>query len=75
MKYNYTQAGGNPDTFDEQTLGDVLDFILTFIEMNSKKKNPNQKQQDNRVKGQTETFGVSPETLARWKAEEEANGE
>ena len=73
MKYNYVQAGGNPDTFDEQTLGDVLDFILTFIEMNSKKKNPNQKQ-DNRVKGQTETFGVSEETLRRW-AEEEANGE
>ena len=75
MKYNYTQAGGNPDTFDEQTLGDVLDFILTFIEMNSKKKNPNQKQQDNRVKGQTETFGATPELIAKWKAEEEANGE
>lgn len=70
MKYNYTQAGGNPDTFDQQTLGDVLDFILTFIEMNSKKKNPNQKQQDNRVKGQTETFGVDPSTLARWAEED-----
>lgn len=70
MKYNYTQAGGNPDTFDGQTLGDVLDFILTFIEMNSKKKNPNQKQQDNRVKGQTETFSVSEETLRRWAEEE-----
>ena len=56
MKYNYTQAGGNADTFDQQTLGDILDFILTFIEMNNKKKNPNQKQ-DNRVKGETETFG------------------
>ena len=71
MKYNYSQAGGNPDTFDQQTLGDVLDFILTFIEMNSKKKNPNQKQ-DNRIKGETETFGVDPETLKRWAEEEES---
>ena len=39
--------------------------------MNNKRKNPNQKQ-DNRVKGETETFGVDPATLARWKAEEEA---
>lgn len=69
MKYNYVQAGGNPDTFDEQTLGDVLDFILTFIEMNNKKKNPNQKQ-DNRVKGETETFGVCEETRLRWEQEE-----
>lgn len=69
MKYNYTQAGGNADTFDQQTLGDILDFILTFIEMNNKKKNPNQKQ-DNRVKGETETFGVDPETLKRWQEED-----
>lgn len=69
MKYNYTQAGGNADTFDQQTLGDILDFILTFIEMNNKKKNPNQKQ-DNRVKGETETFGVDPETLKRWEQED-----
>ena len=69
MKYNYTQAGGNADTFDQQTLGDILDFILTFIEMNNKKKNPNQKQ-DNRVKGETETYGVDPETLKRWQEED-----
>lgn len=72
MKYNYTQAGGNADTFEQQTLGDVLDFILTFIEMNSKKKNP--KQKDNRVKGETETFGVDPSTLARWAEEEAESG-
>lgn len=69
MKYNYSQAGGNPDTFDQQTLGDVLDFILTFIEMNSKKKNPNQKQ-DNRIKGETEFYGVCEETRLRWEQED-----
>lgn len=68
MKYNFVQAGGDQNSFDQMTLGDVLDFILTFIEMNGKKKNPNQK--DNRVKGETETFGVDPETLKRWQEEE-----
>ena len=40
--------------------------------MNNKRKNSNQKQ-DNRIKGETETYGVDPSTLARW-AEEENSG-
>ena len=40
--------------------------------MNNKRKNP--KQKDNRVKGETETFGVDPSTLARWAEEEAESG-
>ena len=55
------------------SVGEVLDFIYTYINMRNKttKQNNKQQQQQNTNKGETETYGVDPETLARWAREEE----
>lgn len=57
------------------SVGEVLDFIYTYIKMRSKQtnqnNNKNNNKQNNRSQGETETYGVDPETLARWAREEE----
>ena len=54
------------------SVGEVIDFIHTYINMRSKTtQNNKQQQKQNTNKGETETYGVDPETLARWAREEE----
>lgn len=55
------------------SVGEVIDFIHTYINMRSKttKQNNKQQQKQNTSQGEKETYGVDPETLRRWQMEEE----
>ena len=53
------------------TMQEVVDFILTYIEHNSKKnKNKNQNSETKETRGETFSYGASPEALARWEEED-----
>lgn len=60
------------------SVGEVLDFIYTYINMKNKQtnhnNNKNNNKQNNISQGETFSYGVDPETLARWKMEEENGG-
>ena len=54
------------------SVGEVLDFIYVYVNMRSKTtQNNKQQQKTNTSQGEKETYGVDPETLARWAREEE----
>lgn len=52
------------------TMQEVVDYILTYIEHNSKNKNKNKNSETKETRGETFSYGVSPETLARWAEED-----
>ena len=73
LRYNFLECGGTIEEFERMSVGEVLDFIHTYINMRSKttKQNNKQQQKQNTSQGEKETYGVDPETLARWAREEE----
>lgn len=60
------------------SVGEVLDFIYTYINMKSKQTNQNNNnnnnKQNNRSQGETFSYSVDPETIRRWQMEEENGG-
>ena len=55
--YNFNQCtGGSRQEFYELTLGEVTDMIVTYINVNGKKKNGKNNKTTNIRKGEKETF-------------------
>lgn len=54
------------------TMQEVVDYILTYIEHNSKNKNKNKNKnsETKETRGETFSYGASPEALARWAEED-----
>ena len=75
LRYNFIECGGTIEEFEKLSVGEVIDFIYTYINMKNKQTQSNNKnnnnKNNNRSQGETETYGVDPETLARWAREEE----
>lgn len=54
LYYNFHQCtGGSRQEFVELTLGEVQDIIITYVNVNSKKKN---KKKETTIKGEKMTF-------------------
>ena len=55
--YNFNQCtGGSRQEFYELTLGEVTDMIVTYINVNGKKKNGKNNKTTNIRQGEKETF-------------------
>ena len=75
LRYNFIECGGTIEEFEKLSVGEVIDFIYTYINMKSKQTNQNNNNKNNnRSQGETFSYGVDPETLARWAREEEEEG-
>ena len=61
--------------FYDMSLADIVYLIEKHKEANQDQYNhANKNKQQQTTQGETETFGVSEETLRRWAEEDEANG-
>lgn len=57
------------------SLSDIVNLIERHKENNKDQyDHANKNKQQQTTKGDTEFYGVSPETLERWRLEDEANG-
>lgn len=61
--------------FYDMSLSDIVNLIEQHKEANKDQYNhANKNKQQQTTQGETEFYGVSPETLERWRLEDEANG-
>ena len=73
MQYQFTVCGGTISEFEEMTLGDIYDVIITYgrmkkeeheyyeKEMNKKNKNKNKTPSSSTCKSEKFSFGRAPE--------------
>lgn len=67
-----TLCGNSIEDFYDATFPEIIYQIRAYKKFNTpKKENNNNNKNNNRSQGETETYGVDPETLARWAREEE----
>ncbi len=55
--------------FLDMSLSDIVNLIQQFEKANKEQYNHANRNKQNTLKGETEFYGVSPETLARWEQE------
>ncbi len=78
MLYNFVQCGGSIDEFDRMTVGSVIDFIMTWVQMREKATKQNSKRNNNTEmkQGETVTYGkIDEETYRKQQEEFLKNGE
>lgn len=60
LRYNFIECGGTIEDFERMSVGEVIDFIYTYINMKSKQTNQNNNnnnKQNNRSQGETFSYG------------------
>ena len=56
LRYNFLECGGTIEEFEMLSVGEVIDFIYTYINMRSKTTKQNNKQQQKQNTSQEDTI-------------------